>query len=83
MEYKQRLTDRFISIIEDIAILDKDIAIKMKTSDIEDLGILLAEAQKKLNRILEHNPILLDEFKNKKLIFLQNRRNQTGKNMKN
>ena len=52
MEYKQRLTDRFINILDDFAILDRDISLKMKTSDIEDLGILLAEAQKKLNRIL-------------------------------
>ena len=83
MDYKQRLTDRFISILDDFAVLDRDISLKMKTTDMEDLGILLADAQKKLNRILEQNPLLFDEYQKKKLEFLQKRRNQIGKDLKN
>ena len=83
MDYKQRLTDRFISILDDFAVLDRDISLKMKTTDVGDLGILLAEAQKKLNRILEQNPLVFDDYQKKKLEFLQKRRNQIGNDLKN
>jgi len=83
MDYKQRLTDRFIDVIESLTIVDKELAIKMKTSDVEDLGILLAEAEKKLNRILEANPLILNEYQRKKLLYLQTKRIQSGRELKN
>ncbi len=83
MDYKHRLTDRFIDVIESLTNVDRDLALKMKTTDVEDLGILLAEAEKKLNRILESNPLILDEYQRKKLLHLQTKRIQSGRVMKN
>jgi dsDNA-binding SOS-regulon protein len=76
--YKQKLTDRFIEIIEDFSTFDTDLALKMKTSDMEDLGIILAEAQKKLHRILEQNPSYNDLFLQQKVINKQ-KKIQSGK----
>jgi mevalonate kinase len=66
IQYKHKLVNRFLEITEDINVFDQDLALMMKTSDLESLGIILAEAQKQLQNIINSNPTFKEAFESKK-----------------
>lgn len=66
IQYKQKLVNRFLEITEDIIVFDQELALMMKTSDLESLGIILAEGQKQLQSIINSNPTFKEAFEKRK-----------------
>ncbi len=65
--YKHRLANRFLSLIEDFKLIDKNLVLLMYTSDVEDLGKAIKPVYDKWNEMLEKRSVIkqvIDERRN-------------------
>lgn len=78
--YKHRLADRFLALIADFKLIDKNLMLLMHTSDVEELGKAIKPVNDQWNEMLAKRSVIkqvIDERKE------EIKRLQTDKNAKN